>query len=54
MKDVRSQGKGLSTDIFRCGHMHYLEKKTSDFSKFMVRPHGQGREDEPVQTFFGK
>jgi len=28
--------------------------KTSDFSKFMVCPHGQGGGDEPVRTFFGQ
>jgi len=28
--------------FFRCGRPHFLEKKTSDFSKFMVCPHGQG------------
>jgi len=28
--------------IFRCGRPHLLMQKTSDFSKFMVCPHGQG------------
>jgi len=29
--------------FFRCGRPHFLVQKTSDFSKFMVYPHGQGR-----------
>jgi len=29
-------------EFFRCGRPQFLEQKTSDFSKFMVCPHGQG------------
>jgi len=50
MKDLRSQGGGLfSTDIFRTrGFLQIrtsalLLQKTSDFLKFLVSPHGQGR-----------
>jgi len=28
--------------FFRCGRPHFLAQKTSDISKFMVCPHGQG------------
>jgi len=49
VKDVRPQGRG---GFFRCGRPHILMQKTSDFSKFMVCPHGQGgRGFEPVRTF---
>jgi len=34
---LRTRGEG----VFRCGRLHFLAKKTSDFSKFMVCPHGQ-------------
>jgi len=27
--------------FFRCGRPHFLAQKTSDFSKFMMCPHGQ-------------
>jgi len=30
--------------FFRCGRPHFLVQKTSNFSKFMSCPHGQGRE----------
>jgi len=48
---LKSLGVGVSSaDIlrirrrgfFRRGHPHYLVQKTSDFSKFMMCPHGQG------------
>jgi len=53
IKDVRTQGKeGLPSasilrithgeGFFRCGRPHFLMQKTSDFSKFMVCPYGQG------------
>jgi len=29
--------------FFKCGRPHFLMQKTSDFSKFMVCPHGQGQ-----------
>jgi len=38
IKDVRSQWGG---GFFRCGRPHFLVQKGSDFSKFMVCPHGQ-------------
>jgi len=28
--------------FFRCGRPHFLAQKTSDFSKCVVCPHGQG------------
>jgi len=28
--------------FFRCGRPHFFGAKTSDFSKFIVCPHGQG------------
>jgi len=57
IKDFRSQGVCLVQKF--CGQgtrqmrtSHFLVQKTSDFSKFMLCPHGQGF--EPVRTFFGK
>jgi len=50
IKDVCSQGEGLVqcrhfvSKGFRCGRPHFLVQKTSDFSKFMLCPHGQGRD----------
>jgi len=38
---------------FRCGRPHYFSHITSDFSKFIVCPHGQGRVD-PGRTFCGQ
>jgi len=33
----------------------FMVQKTSDFSKFMVCPHGQGGKGvEPMQTFYGQ
>jgi len=29
-------------EFFKCGRSHFLERNTTDFSKFMVCPHGQG------------
>jgi len=49
IKDVRSQERFVQYGIlrtggfFRCGRPHFLVKNTSDFSKFMVCPHGQRR-----------
>jgi len=65
MKDICSQEEGdlSSADIFRTRGRGVLQMrtsalfwaKTSDFSKFIVCPHGQrGREVEPVRTFFGQ
>jgi len=34
---------GQGGGFFRCGRLHFLVQKTSDFSKFMVCPHGQER-----------
>jgi len=53
IKDVGSQGVvqcGHFSDkgegrFFRCGLKHFLVKKNSDFSKFMVCSHGQGEEE---------
>jgi len=39
--------------FFRCRRPHFLEQKTSDFSKFMVFSHGQ-RGFEQVRIFFGQ
>jgi len=42
------RGRGLSSadkegeGSFRSGRPHFFCNKTSDFSKFMVCPHGQG------------
>jgi len=29
--------------FFRCGRLHFFVQKSSDFLKFVVCPHGQGR-----------
>jgi len=59
IKDIRSQGEEVlsSADKIEGG----LQMRTfalfgaSDFSKFMVCPHGQGRRGvEPVRTFYGQ
>jgi len=50
IKKVRSQGGLSSADIlqtrwrgfFKCGRLHFLAQKTSEFSIFLVCPHGQG------------
>jgi len=50
IKDVRSPGGLSNADIFRQGsffrrgRLHFLVRKTSDFSKFMECPHDQGGE----------
>jgi len=58
IKDVRNQGgrgfvqcgqEGRGVFQMRIADRIFLCKKTSDFSKFMVYPHGQG-EYEPVRT----
>jgi len=48
IKDVRSQGEfvqcGHFSDkgsFFKCERPHFLVQKSSNFSKFMVCPHGQ-------------
>jgi len=38
--------------LFRCGHPHFLAQN-SDFSKFIVYPHGQGGV-EPLRTYSGQ
>jgi len=41
--------------FFRCGRPHFLVQKTSDFSKFMMCPHGQGeRGVKPERTLCGQ
>jgi len=46
--------KNLQGRFFRCGHLHFLEQKTSDF-KFVVCPHGQREKGvEPVRTYADK
>jgi len=53
IKDVRSQGGGGFVQcghfadkggrgFFRCGRPHFLAQKNSNFSKFMLCPHGKG------------
>jgi len=54
--DFHKRRQGLSSaDILRTRGFFRCGAKTSDFSKFMVRLHGQGaRGVEPVRTFCGQ
>jgi len=53
-KHMRSAGKGVAQcrhfsdrELFRCGRPHFLlQKPTSNFSKFIVCPHGQEEDRE--------
>jgi len=56
IQNVCNQGGWVSSadifrtkEFFRCGRPHFFVQKTSEFSKFIVYPHGKGG-SEPVRT----
>jgi len=49
---VQCEQGGREGGFFRCGRPHFWRQITSDFSKFMTCPHGQGgRGVELMRTF---
>jgi len=58
IKEVRSQREGVcpvrtrGRGFFRSGRPQFLVQKASNFSKFLVCPHGQkGKGVDPVRIF---